>query len=189
MAEMKMLVGLGNPGLRYAKTRHNVGFAVVDALARRFAVEVKQQKFGARYGMVDVEAHKVLLLKPWQYMNLSGQAVSLAVGFYQLPLDNVMVFFDDMDLEPGCLRIRSKGSAGGHNGLADILIRLGKQEVPRCRVGIGRPEYCDGVGHVLGRPSRQERIVLDEAIDRAMEAAVCWMKHGLNRAMTDYNTR
>ena len=187
MAAMKMLVGLGNPGLRYAKTRHNVGFAVVDALARRFAVEVKQQKFGARYGMVDVEAHKVLLLKPWQYMNLSGQAVSLAVGFYQLPLDNVMVFFDDMDLEPGCLRIRSKGSAGGHNGLADILTRLGTQEVPRCRVGIGRPEYCDGVGHVLGRPSRQERMVLDEAIDRAMEAAVCWMEHGLNRAMTDYN--
>ena len=140
MADVFMVVGLGNPGLKYKKTRHNIGFEVIDRLAERFHADVRQKKFGARYGTVDLEDKKLILLKPWQYMNLSGQAVATALGFYKLDLKQVMVVIDDMALEPGSVRLRAKGSAGGHNGLSDIIAKLGTNQVARCRVGIGRDQ-------------------------------------------------
>ncbi|NQV32452.1 MAG: aminoacyl-tRNA hydrolase [Phycisphaeraceae bacterium] len=182
-----MVVGLGNPGLKYKNTRHNIGFDVIDRLAERFHVDVRQKKFGARFGTVDLEDKKLILLKPWQYMNLSGQAVATAVGFYKLDLKRVMVVIDDMALEPGSVRLRAKGSAGGHNGLSDIVAKLGTNQVARCRVGIGRDQSGWDVDHVLGRPSKAEQALLDPAIDQAQEAVLCWLSDGIDLAMTRYN--
>jgi len=187
MMDAFMVVGLGNPGLKYKNTRHNIGFDVIDRLAERFHVDVRQKKFGARFGTVDLEDKKLILLKPWQYMNLSGQAVATAVGFYKLDLKRVMVVIDDMALEPGSVRLRAKGSAGGHNGLSDIVAKLGTNQVARCRVGIGRDQSGWDVDHVLGRPSKAEQALLDPAIDQAQEAVLCWLSDGIDLAMTRYN--
>ena len=187
MMDAFMVVGLGNPGLKYKNTRHNIGFNVIDRLAERFHVDARQKKFGARFGTVDLEDKKLILLKPWQYMNLSGQAVATAVGFYKLDLKRVMVVIDDMALEPGSVRLRAKGSAGGHNGLSDIIAKLGTNQVTRCRVGIGRDQSGWDVDHVLGRPSKAEQALLDPAIDQAQEAVLCWLSDGIDLAMTRYN--
>jgi PTH1 family peptidyl-tRNA hydrolase len=187
MTDAFMVVGLGNPGLKYKHTRHNIGFDVIDRLAERFHVDVRQKKFGARFGTVDLEEKKLILLKPWQYMNLSGQAVATAVGFYKLDLKRVMVVIDDMALEPGSVRLRAKGSAGGHNGLSDIIAKLGTNQVARCRVGIGRDQSGWDVDHVLGRPSKAEQALLNPAIDQAQEAVLCWLSQGIDLAMTRYN--
>ena len=117
-----MVAGLGNPGSEYKDTRHNVGFMVIDALASALRVDVRKSKFAARFGETNVEGKKLILLKPWQYMNRSGQAIATAAGFYKIPIEDIIVVTDDMALEPGRLRIRAKGSAGGHNGLKDISL-------------------------------------------------------------------
>ncbi len=187
MTDAFMIVGLGNPGLKYKNTRHNIGFDVIDRLAERFHVDVRQKKFGAKFGTVDLEDKKLILLKPWQYMNLSGQAVATALGFYKLDLKQVMVVIDDMALEPGSVRLRAKGSAGGHNGLSDIIAKVGTNQVARCRVGIGRDQAGWDVDHVLGRPSKAERALLEEAIDQAQDAVMCWLSEGIDLAMTRYN--
>ena len=187
MAEMWIVAGLGNPGLNYKKTRHNIGFDAIDGLAGRLGIEVRQRKFGARFGSVDHEEKKLILLKPWQYMNLSGQAVATALGFYKLDLKQVMVVIDDMALEPGTVRLRAKGSAGGHNGLSDIIAKVGTNQVARCRVGIGRDQAGWDVDHVLGRPCKAERALLEEAIDQAQQAVLCWLSEGIDLAMTRYN--
>ncbi|MCF7975556.1 MAG: aminoacyl-tRNA hydrolase [Phycisphaerae bacterium] len=184
---MYMVVGLGNPGLKYKQTRHNIGFDVIDRLAEQFHVDVGQKKFGAKYGTVDLEDKKLILLKPWQYMNLSGQAVATAVGFFKLDLKQVLVVMDDMALEPGMVRLRASGSAGGHNGLSDIIARLGTSDVARCRVGIGRDQSGWDVDHVLGRPSKAERELLDQAIGQAKDAVLCWLSEGIDLAMTRFN--
>jgi PTH1 family peptidyl-tRNA hydrolase len=133
-------------------------------------------------------AHKKLIvLKPWQFMNRSGQAIATAMGFYKLNVADVLVVTDDMDLEPGRIRIRSKGSAGGHNGLADIIEKLGTNEVARCRVGIGRSHEGEAVGFVLDRPTEAERPLLQEAIERARDAVLCWIENGIETAMNKYN--
>lgn len=188
MTDIYMVVGLGNPGQKYENTRHNIGFDVIDQLAGRLNVDVRQKKFGARFGTVDLEDKKLILLKPWQFMNLSGQAVATAVGFYKLDLKHVLVVYDDMALEPGNVRIRAKGSAGGHNGLSDIIAKLGTQDVARCRVGIGRDQTGWDVDYVLGRPSKTERALLDEAIDQAEKAVLYWLDHDIDLTMTHYNT-
>ena len=137
MGQMKMVVGLGNPGEEYADTRHNIGFKVIDSLAKALAIDVRKRKFGARVGLGEFGDKKLILLKPWQFMNRSGEAVAKAVGFYKLPLSELLVVTDDMALEPGRIRIRAKGSAGGHKGLADIIEKLGTNQFGRLRVGIG----------------------------------------------------
>ena len=183
------MAGLGNPGLNYKKTRHNIGFDAIDGLAGRLGIQVRQRKFGARFGSVDHEEKKLILLKPWQYMNRSGQAIATTLGFYRVPLTNLLVIVDDMALEPGRIRLRASGSAGGHNGLSDIAAKLSTSEFARCRVGIGRAPGQDDVGYVLGRPSPDQRSVLDEAIERACDAALCWMEQGINQAMTQFNAQ
>jgi len=187
MTDVFMVAGLGNPGLKYKNTRHNIGFEVIDRLAERFHVDVRQKKFGAKYGTADLGDKKLILLKPWQYMNLSGQAVATAAGFYKLDLQHVMVVIDDMALEPGSVRMRAKGSAGGHNGLSDIIRKLGTNDVARCRVGIGRDQSGWDVDHVLGRPSKAERELLDQAINEAQDAVLCWLSEGIDLAMTRFN--
>jgi PTH1 family peptidyl-tRNA hydrolase len=187
MAELKLVVGLGNPGPEYEETRHNLGFKVIEALGEALGIEVKQRKFGARIGEGQCAGSKVILMKPWKMMNRSGECVATAVGFYKLELRNLLVVSDDRALEPGTIRIRAKGSAGGHNGLADILEKLGSDEFARCRVGIGQCPSALAVSYVLGRPRPEERPRLNEAILRARDAVLCWLQFGLDPAMNEFN--
>lgn len=187
MAEVRLVVGLGNPGPEYAETRHNLGFKVVEALDNALGIEVKQRKFSARIGEGFHAGMKVILMKPWKFMNRSGESVAAAVGFYKLDLRHLMVVLDDRALEPGVIRIRSKGSAGGHNGLADIIEKLGTDEFPRCRVGIGQCPGAEAVGYVLGRPEPQERPLLNQAILQARDAMLYWLRFGLDKTMTEFN--
>jgi PTH1 family peptidyl-tRNA hydrolase len=187
MGNMKLVAGLGNPGGDYAETRHNIGFKVVDLLAKTLDIEVRKRKFGARFGLGEFADSKLIVLKPWQFMNRSGQAVATAVGFYKLDAADVLVVTDDMDLEPGRIRLRARGSAGGHNGLADIIAKLGTNSFARCRVGIGRSHEQDAVEFVLDRPVESERPLLDAAIERARDAVLCWIERGIETAMNQYN--
>lgn len=193
MIAMKMVVGLGNPGDEYVDTRHNMGFKVVDSLAEtlRTPLEIpnglRKRKFGACFALCEFSDHKLILLKPWQFMNRSGQAVATAMGFYKLGLSDLLVVTDDLSLEPGRIRIRAKGSAGGHNGLADIVEKLGSNEFGRLRIGIGDNGRLDSAVYVLKRPRLEERPVLAEAIERARDAVLCWIENGIDRAMNEFN--
>jgi PTH1 family peptidyl-tRNA hydrolase len=189
MADVKLVVGLGNPGPEYAETRHNLGFKVIEALESALAVEVKKRRFGARTGEGSYAGHRLILMKPWKFMNRSGEAVASAVGFYKLDLGDLMVVTDDMALEAGRIRIRAEGSAGGHNGLADIIEKLGSDGFARCRVGIGAVQGAEAVGHVLGRPDRQDKALLNQAILRARDAVLCWLEYGVERTMNEFNAK
>jgi PTH1 family peptidyl-tRNA hydrolase len=182
-----MVVGLGNPGKEYTGTRHNVGFAVIDALAKALNLEVKQRKFGARFGEGEFDNDKLILLKPGQFMNRSGQAVATAVGFYKLPIENFLVVTDDMALDVGRLRLRAKGSAGGHNGLNDIIQKLGTEGFARLRVGIGSAGQQQAHDYVLGRFDEQERPLIEATTIKARDAVMCWLKQGIETAMNEYN--
>ena len=183
-----MIVGLGNPGDEYADTRHNTGFKVIDSLAEAVGIKVQRRKFGARFETGEFVGKKLILLKPWKYMNRSGQAVATAAGFYKINIRQLMVVTDDMDLEPGRIRLRYKGSAGGHNGLADIIQKLGTNEFARCRIGIGRSAEADTVGYVLDKPLEDEKPLLTEAIERARNAVLCWIEYGIDTAMNKFNS-
>ncbi len=188
MAEIKMVVGLGNPGDEYVDTRHNAGFRVIDLLSCALKTDVRKRKFGARFGEGEFADKKLILLKPWRFMNRSGQVVATAVGFYKLQLGDLLVVTDDLALSPGRIRIRAKGSAGGHNGLADIIEKLGTNEFGRLRVGIGQSSEEEAVKYVLDKPTEQEKPLLDEAIEWAREAVLCWVEYGIEAAMNKFNT-
>jgi len=185
---MKLIVGLGNPDDKYIDTRHNTGFKVIDSLAQELGIDVKKIKFGSRFGLGEFADNKLILLKPWQYMNRSGQAVATAAGFYKLNIGELIVVTDDMDIEPGRIRLRYKGSAGGHNGLADIIQKLGTNEFARCRIGIGRCAEADAVGYVLDKPQGNEKPLLAAAIERARNAVLCWIDYGIETAMNKFNS-
>jgi PTH1 family peptidyl-tRNA hydrolase len=192
---MRMIVGLGNPGKKYAETRHNVGFKAVDLLAQSIGIQIDRRSFGARLGKGGFAGQDVLLLKPWQYMNCSGRPVADAVNFYKLHLCDALVVLDDMWLEPGQIRLRARGSAGGHNGLKDVLDKLGTENVPRLRIGIGRPSTSlgagchtgDAVDYVLGEPDKNGAALINDGVERAREAAVCWLEEGIQATMTKFN--
>jgi len=186
--DVKMVVGLGNPGDEYVDTRHNIGFKVIDSLADRLGAKVKRRKFGARFGQAEFADKKLILLKPWQFMNRSGQAVATAVGFYKLAVSDLLVVTDDMALQPGRIRIRAKGSAGGHNGLADIIEKLGTNEFARCRIGIGHGDEQIAYDYVLDKPSQTEKLLLDEAIVTAKEAVLYWIECGTEKTMNEFNS-
>ncbi|MHC4741865.1 MAG: aminoacyl-tRNA hydrolase [Planctomycetota bacterium] len=187
MSAVKMVVGLGNPGDEYVDTRHNMGFKVIDSLAQMLASDVRKKKFGARFAACEFSGKKLILLKPWQFMNRSGQAVATAMGFYRLSLSDLLVVTDDLSLDPGRLRIRPKGSAGGHNGLADIIEKLGSNEFARLRIGIGDNGRVDSAIYVLKKPRLEERPALEEAIRRAKDAVLCWLEHGIDKTMNEFN--
>ena len=188
MGDMRMVVGLGNPDDKYIDTRHNTGFKVIDSLAQELGIDVRKRKFGSRFGLGEFADNKLILLKPWQYMNRSGQAVATAGGFYKLNIGELIVVTDDMDIEPGRIRLRYKGSAGGHNGLADIIQKLGTNEFARCRVGIGQSAEADAIGYVLGKPQEDEKPLLAAAIERARNAVLCWIEYGIETAMNKFNS-
>lgn len=184
-----LIVGLGNIGEEYDRTRHNAGFEVVDLLAKRLGVEVRRLKFKALTATAELGEEKVLLMKPTTFMNLSGEAVEQAAAFYKIPPERVLVISDEVALAPGKLRIRASGSAGGHNGLKNIIAHIHSQEFPRVRVGVGskpHPDY-DMAAWVLGKPAGDDRKALDEAEERAAEAVEVIVKNGLQRAMEKYN--
>lgn len=184
-----LLVCLGNPGREYENTRHNIGFMAADELARREGVKLNKLKYRALTGEISAAGTRVLVLKPQTYMNLSGEAVKLAGGFYKIPPDHVLVISDDVALPLGKLRIRAGGSAGGHNGLKNIIAHLGTDQFPRVRVGVGAPENpdCDMVNWVTGGFSPAERKVVDEAVSRAVDAALCIVEKGVAAAQNAYN--
>lgn len=184
-----LIVGLGNLGEEYERTRHNAGFEVVDLLSRELGVKVQRLKFKALTATADIGDQKVLLMKPTTYMNLSGEAVEQAAAFYKVPPERILVISDEVALPPGKLRIRSSGSAGGHNGLKNIIAHIHSDQFPRIRVGVGgkpHPDY-DMADWVLGRPAGEDRKAMDEAEKRAAEAIEVILKSGLDRAMEKYN--
>jgi PTH1 family peptidyl-tRNA hydrolase len=184
----RLIVGIGNPGPEYAKTRHNVGFRVLDALAKRLNVSKQEARFRGVYAVAQIGDLKVGLLKPLTYVNLSGQAVSEAVKQLNLQPEQILVVLDDAQLPLGKLRMRPKGSSGGHKGLQSIIDALQTEEIPRLRVGIGSPpEGVDMVTFVLSPFEDDEELVIGEAVKRAADAAIVWATEGINAAMQKFN--
>lgn len=183
---MKVVVGLGNPGKRYDGTRHNVGFAVIDNLAASPRAERFQSRFQAQVCELIEDAGKILLVKPETFMNLSGRTVREVVDFYQLPLTDLFVVCDDINLPLGKLRVRAKGTHGGHNGLRDIQNHLGTTEYARLRIGVDSPRD-DAIDHVLGRFAPGERKVIDDAVTLAAQAVLVWASRGVEACMNQYN--
>lgn len=186
MGDVKLIVGLGNPGTRYAATRHNLGFRVIDELSRRHAIDVSQEKFHAWFGSGSIGAQRAVLMKPTTFMNRSGQAVHAAGAFYRLDVADLLVISDDLALPLGKLRLRSGGSAGGQKGLGHIINRLGTDAFARLRIGID-PPVGDPVDYVLTRFSSDEQPVVEQAVQRAADAAECWLAGGVDEAMNKYN--
>ena len=188
---MFIIAGLGNPTLQYEGTRHNVGFDVIDMLADRYNISVDGRKGRALVGKGIIEGQKVLLVKPQTYMNLSGESLRELVNYYKLdPESELIVVFDDISLEPGNIRIRKKGSAGGHNGIKNIIAMTGTQNFMRIKVGVGeKPKGWDLADYVLGHFSTEDRAKVEEAIGHSMDAAVLMMQGEVDKAMNDYNSK
>ena len=183
-----LVVFLGNPGLKYRGTRHNAGFMAAEAMSKKLGVGINRLRFKALTAQVDIDGQKVLLMMPQTYMNLSGEAVREAVQFYKIPADHVLVIYDDVSLPVGKLRVRPTGSAGGHNGIKNIIAHLGTQDFPRIKIGTGAPgEGGDMIDWVIGVPSQAERKVLVESFEKAIQAAECIIEHGCQKAMNDFN--
>lgn len=185
---MYLIVGLGNPEEDYANTRHNMGFNVINKLAEKYNIEVKKSKFKALYGMGEIEGQRVILVKPQTFMNLSGESVIEFVNFYKVPEENILVIYDDVDTEPGKIRIRKFGSAGTHNGMKSIVQLLNTNKFPRIRIGIGKPHgYKDMVAHVIGSIDEEDKEPLAEGINIAEKAVIEIMKNNIDLAMNKYN--
>ena len=186
---MYVIAGLGNPGRKYAKTRHNVGFDTLDIIADRYRIDVSTEKFKALVGTGVIDGQKVILVKPQTFMNLSGDSLRLVCDFYKIDVEEeLIVIYDDISLEPGQLRIRKKGSAGGHNGMKSIIQQLGTQVFKRVKVGVGhKPEGYDLADYVLGHFSFSEWIDMEEAFDRAARAAAALVTQDPETVMNQYN--
>lgn len=187
---MYLIVGLGNPGREYDKTRHNAGFDTLDVLADMLNTSAEEKKFKGLYGRGLIGGEKVILLKPQTFMNLSGESVREAADFYKIDPEHIIVIYDDISLEPGQLRIRRKGSAGGHNGIKNIIAHLGTQEFPRIKVGVGdKPKGMDLADYVLGHFSKEDQAKMDEAFKDAADAAEMILDKGMDAAMNHYNMK
>ncbi|MGE5551981.1 MAG: aminoacyl-tRNA hydrolase [Bacteroidota bacterium] len=183
---MFLLVGLGNPGARYAQTRHNAGFLVLQELARDEGVRFTRLEHGARVARVRMDDREVMLAKPQTYMNASGKAVAGLVGYYRVPLTNLVVVADDLDLPLGALRLRRSGGSGGHHGLDSIIAALGTKDFARLRLGLGRPPD-DAVDFVLGTPNAADNRKFMASVKRAAEALRVFVREGPEAAMNEFN--
>ena len=188
---MYLIVGLGNPGRKYEKTRHNMGFDVIDCLVEKHGVPQSGVKFNAMFGKGLIGGERVILMKPLSFMNLSGGPVREMVNFFKIdPEKELIVIYDDIDLDPGQLRIRKQGSAGGHNGMKDIICCLGTDRFVRVKVGVGaRPQDWDLADYVLSRFSDADRKVIDEGIEQAADAVEMAVEKGVDIAMNQYNKK
>lgn len=187
---MYIIAGLGNPGRQYDMTRHNIGFEVIDYIADQYNIKVNKLKFKSLFGEMKIAGERVFLIKPQTYMNLSGEALREFSAFYKIPPGNIIVINDDISLQAGRIRIRRKGSAGGHNGLKSIIYQLQTDEFVRIKMGVGAPRHedYDLADYVLGRFSKEEIPVLEQAIIRASKAAEEIINEGVDSAMNQYNS-
>lgn len=185
---MYLIVGLGNPEAEYARTRHNMGVDVLNELADKYKIAISREKFEGLYGTGEIEGEKVILLKPQTYMNLSGDSVIQFVNFYKLELKDIIVICDDIDTEPGKIRIRKKGGPGTHNGMKSVVQRLGSEEFTRVRIGVGSPEYKDDlINYVIGNITDEEYEILTEGIKKGADAISSIIKDGIDNAMNKFN--
>ena len=185
---MYIIAGLGNPTREYEKTRHNVGFEVIDVLADMLGTTVEEKKFKGCYGRGIIGGEKVLLLKPQTFMNLSGESIRAASDFYKVDPEHIIIIYDDISLDVGQLRIRKKGRAGGHNGIKNIIAHLGTQEFPRIKVGVGdKPKKMDLADYVLSRFSKEDRAAMEDAFKEAAKAVEVMITEGMDIAMNQFN--
>ncbi|MBP3039320.1 aminoacyl-tRNA hydrolase [Bacillaceae bacterium Marseille-Q3522] len=184
---MKLIVGLGNPGKQYENTRHNIGFTVIDALSKRFQINLDHSKWKGLFGIGYVDGERVFLLKPLTYMNLSGESICPLMDYYKISLDDIIVLYDDLDLPHGKIRLRQKGSAGGHNGVKSIIAHLGSQNFNRIRIGIGRPVNGTVIDYVLGRFTKDEQKLLESAVDQCEDACEKALKVPFIQVMNEFN--
>ena len=183
-----IIIGLGNPGPEYAGTRHNAGFWCIDALAKKHDITLERRHRSAIIGEGDIESSRVVLVKPRTFVNRSGAAVSYLRARYAVPSESLLIVCDDINLQPGKLRLRSRGSAGGHNGIKSVIEAAGSQEFPRLRIGVGRPPEGTGqIEHVIGPMDPEDRKVVDEAVERAADAVACLLSEGIDETMSRFN--
>jgi PTH1 family peptidyl-tRNA hydrolase len=187
LATLKLVVGLGNPGSKYQGTRHNIGFELVDRLARGGTETVFTRKFGGQLAEIEIDFRRVLLLKPETFMNVSGRSVGEALRFYKLPLADLLVVCDDLSLPVGKLRVRPGGSDGGQKGLRDIAANLATDQFPRLRIGIGDDPDVDATDYVLNRFRNAERSIIDDTLILAAQAVAVWVTQGIDVAMNRFN--
>lgn len=187
--DMKLIVGLGNPGKKYADNRHNIGFRCVNKLARVHGISLSQRGSQAQFGVGEIEGNKVILAKPRTFMNLSGRSTKLLMQRFQASTGDFLIIHDDLDLTLGKLRLYSGGGSGGHKGLESIITELGSRDFTRIRVGIGRPleEDRDAAEYVLSNFSAEEKVVVENTIIRVTEAILCFLREGMTAAMNKYN--
>ena len=183
---MKLIVGLGNPGRQYAMTRHNCGFRVIDAFADAAGVDIDKEQFHGVYGRFKFNGEDILLFKPLTMMNLSGTAVQEILHYFKIDINDLLVIYDDMAIEPGVLRLRQDGSSGGQKGMQNIIDNLGTENIKRMRIGIGEPQF-DSIDWVLGKPSGEDAAKIDEAIQRATKAIREYLIHDFQNARSKYN--
>lgn len=187
---MYLIVGLGNPESDYSKTRHNMGFNVINKLSEQYGIEVNKSKFKGLVGSGIIESEKVILLKPQTFMNLSGESIIEAMNFYKLQEDELIVIYDDVDIEPGNIRIRRNGSAGTHNGMKSIVEHIKTENFIRVRVGIGKPkEHIDMISHVIGHIPEEDKKALEEGTNIAKEAVIEIVKNSVDSAMNKFNKK
>ena len=185
---MYLIIGLGNPEKDYGKTRHNMGFNVINEISKEYSIDINKSKFKGLYGDGTIENEKVILLKPQTYMNLSGESVIEAVNFYKIPLQNIIVIYDDVDIDPGFIRIRKNGSSGHHKGMESIISHLHTEDFCRVRVGIGKPKFKDDmITHVIGYIPDEEQELLRKGVNSAKEAVIEILKNNIDSAMNKYN--
>lgn len=186
---MYLIVGLGNPESEYANTRHNMGFDTINKIAKQYNIEINKHKCKGIYGMGTIKNEKVILLKPQTYMNLSGESVIEMMNFYKIELKDLIVIYDDMDIEPGKIKIRKKGGAGSHNGMKSVIQNINSEEFARIRVGIGKPKYeNDRINYVIGKNiPEEEREKLENGTDQAKNAITEIIKNGIDSAMNKFN--
>ncbi len=187
---MKLIVGLGNPGMQYATTRHNIGFEVIDSLAETYNIQVNKNKYKALIGEGRIGGERVILMKPQTFMNLSGEAIRACMDFQKLNNEDVIVIYDDISLDVGQIRIRANGSAGGHNGIKSIIAHMNTQEFPRIKVGVGqKPPGWDLANYVLGRFSEDDMKIIGPKLNDVVKAVECMVTADINKAMNLYNKK
>lgn len=188
MGENYLIAGLGNPGNEYKNTRHNVGFMVTDLLAGHWKASFYEEaKFQACLASVRLGEDRIFLSQPLTWMNSSGDAVGALVRYYQITLSKILVILDDADLPVGKIRLRPGGSTGGHHGLESVINQIGSEDFPRLRVGIGNAGLKRITGYVLGKFQKEELPIIKEVLDRATSQAICWVEHGIQKAMNEFN--
>ncbi|MGL4383152.1 MAG: aminoacyl-tRNA hydrolase [Bacilli bacterium] len=186
---MKLIVGLGNPGKNYDKTRHNIGFTIIDLLAKQLDISITSKKFDSLYYQGNYQGQKYLILKPQTYMNNSGQAVIQAINYYKIALEDILVVYDDMDTKVGLFKIRQQGGSGGQNGMKNIIAHLKTQAFPRIKVGIGKAKSSQTIDYVLGSFSKEDQSNIDEVSNQVMQACLAFINNDINYVMNNFNPR